>query len=464
MDDLILRLKRALGTECVSTDPAELVAYAYDATGLEGRPRAVAHALNTRDVSVLLALADEARVPVYPRGAGSGLTGGSVPSQEGIVLDLSGMRRIVSIEPENLTAVVEPGVVVAELQKAVEKVGLFYPPDPASSDFATIGGTIAECAGGLRAFKYGVTRDYVLSLEAVLPGGVMFRTGTATMKNVTGYDLTRLLVGSEGTLAVITQATLKLIPLPESAAAALAFFKSEKEAIESVNRIVAAGFHPRALEFIDKNTYEAVYGHEKFDYPPGVEGTLLVEVDGPKCYVGGALDSIVELLRAGGAFKVAEARDAPSREELWRFRKAVSPALLSRWAARVNEDICVPRSRLVETFAALHRIGLEQGVKIANFGHLGDGNIHVNILLKTHESVEREHAHQVAVLIFKETVRVGGTLSGEHGIGMTKAAFLDIELSKTVLELMRSVKRLFDPKGILNPGKVFPMESRGERE
>ena len=463
MDDFILRLKKALGTECVSTDPSELVAYAYDASGLEGRPRAVVHPLKARDVSVFLALADEARVPVYPRGAGSGLTGGSVPVQEGVVLDLSGMRRILSIEPENLTAVVEPGVVVADLQKAVEKVGLFYPPDPASSDFATIGGTIAECAGGLRAFKYGVTRDYVLSLEAVLPGGVVFRTGSATMKNVTGYDLTRLLVGSEGTLAVITRATLKLIPLPEAAAAALAFFRTEKEAIESVNPIVGAGFHPRALEFIDRNTYDAVCGHEKFDYPLGVEGTLLVEVDGPKCYVGAALDRIVEFLRSGGAFRVVEARDAPSRDELWRFRKAVSPALLSRWAARVNEDICVPRSRLVETFAALHRIGVEQGVEIANFGHLGDGNIHVNILLKTHESAERLHAHEAAVQIFRETVRVGGTLSGEHGIGLTKAPFLDIELGGAELALMRGVKRLFDPHGILNPGKIFPAESQRGR-
>ena len=456
MSNFILELKKAIGAEYVSADPSELVAYSYDATGREGRPDCVVHVRSVDDVSAVMKLADAECVPVYPRGAGSGLVGGSVPGDGGVVLDLAGMNKIVRIEQANLTAVVEPGVVTEEFQSAVEKVGLFYPPDPASAAFGTIGGGIANCAGGLRGLKYGVTRDYVLGLEAVLPSGIVINLGGSTMKNVTGYDLTRLIVGSEGTLAVVTKAILKLLPLPECASTCAAFFRAADEALAAASALLANRLLPRALEFLNRPIYKAMVGYSDYGFPAEVEAMLMVEFDGPQCHVGTALSSAVGILREFGAFKIVEAYEAEERERLWTFRRSISAALLSKWAARINEDICVPLSKIPEMLKRVREISARMGREIGSFGHLGDGNLHVNIHLETREETEREHGEKIACEVFREAIALGGTLSGEHGIGLSKSPYLEMDLDSAQIALMRGLKEVFDPHNILNPGKIFP--------
>jgi len=463
LTDFVLKLKKSLGAEQVSTDPAELVAYSYDASGREGAPDCVVHARSARDVSVVLELAEKERFPVYPRGAGSGLTGGSVPVNGGAVLNLAGMNRIIRIDRADLVAVVEPGVVTEDLQSAVEKVGLFYPPDPASAAFATIGGGIANCAGGLRGLKYGVTRDYVLGLEAVLPGGTVINTGGSTMKNVTGYDLTRLIVGSEGTLAVVTRAVLKLLPAPERASTCAAFFNSTEEAVAGAAALLANRLLPRALEFLDRPVYEATVAYGDYGFPAVAQAMLMVEFDGPRCHVGTALGKAMELLRGFGAFEIVEAHEPSEREHLWKFRRSISAALLSRWAARINEDICVPLKNIHEMLKRVREISARTGKVIGSFGHLGDGNLHVNILLETRGEAERERGEEIARELFREAIALGGTLSGEHGIALTKSPYLAMDLDSAVIELMRRLKRVFDPHDILNPGKIFPEPAEGTR-
>jgi len=449
-------LAEIVGPTHLTTEPDDLAAHASDATRLTFLPHAVAFPADAREVSRILALASRERFPVIPRGAGTGQSGGALPVQGGLVLAMDRFTRILGIDEENLVARVEPGVITAHLQEAVEERGLFYPPDPASIHISTIGGNVAECAGGLRAVKYGVTRDYVLGLEAVLPTGEIIRTGVATAKGVVGYDLTRLLVGSEGTLAVITEIVLRLIPLPEAKKTMLAFFEDLAVAVRAVSAFIRSRIVPTTLEFLDRVCIECVRNDMGIAVPEGATALLLIEVDGDEMLVARDAERVREIVRQAGATRFLEARDREEAERLWDARRNVSPALQTLRPGKVSEDVVVPRSRLADLVAHLQDLSREHGQPIAAFGHAGDGNIHVHILLDPEVPEERENTERIVQALFEEVIRMGGTLSGEHGVGITKSRYLHLELSPPVQGLMRRLKQSFDPHGILNPGKIFP--------
>jgi len=453
---VVAALRRVVGGERCRTDRESRICYSYDATQQRAMPDVVVTPRTAEEISAVMTLAYEHLVPVYPRGAGSGLTGGAVPVRGGLVLDLVSMNRILEINQKGFYAWVEPGLVLQEFQEAVEALGLFYPPDPASADVATVGGTVAECAGGLRCVKYGVTRDYVLALEVVLPTGEIIHTGSVAMKSVTGYDLTRLFVGSEGTLGVFSKIALRLVPKPDAVETVLAVFPDLESALEVTDRVLQAGIVPRALELIDEHCLRAVQAYEPSEALPDTGAVVLAEVDGPAATLAGPRETIVELCRRGGATTVTWSADPEEREALWSLRRSISPAIYAICAKKVNEDICVPRSRLLETFRRVDEIGARHGLTIARFGHAGDGNVHVNILLEDTEPETLERGERAVEEVFRAVVEVGGTLTGEHGIGTTKSAYLPLECGPREIELMRALKRLFDPKGLLNPGKIFP--------
>jgi len=452
----IRALEAVVGRANVSRAPEDLVCYAGDATRTVGRPDAVVRADGVAQIQRLMRFANAYRIPVYPRGAGTGLTGGAVPVQGGVVLDLAMMNRILDINTDNLTATCQPGVVPAALQAAVEKHGLFYPPDPASNDTSTIGGNVAENAGGLRAVKYGVTRDYVLRLEVVLPTGVLITCGAETHKNVTGYDLTRLMIGSEGTLGIITEIVVRLIPAPEHVATVLCQFSDLEAAAATVSAIVAVPIVPRALELIDGACIRLIQDVSDVGLADGCGAILLVEVDGPRESVDRDVRRAEAVAREQGAIAADRAETAADRDRLWTVRRSISPALVAACPNRVNEDVCVPRDRLVDLCRRIGEISDRHGIEIANFGHAGDGNVHVNILPPNSDPATMHLAHEMAGEVFRATIDLGGTLSGEHGIGTTKADFLGLELAPEVIELERGIKRLFDPNNVLNPGKIFP--------
>ena len=426
-------------------------------------PDAVAFPLSAEEVRRTVLLANEHRFPVIPRGAGSGFSGGSVPVQGGLVLSLERMDRILSIDTENLVAVVEPGVVTETLKEEARKRGLFYPPDPASLKFCTIGGNIAECSGGMCAVKYGVTRDYVMGLEAVLGTGELIRTGVYTVKGVVGYDLTRLLVGSEGTLGIVTKAILKLIPFPETAATILAFFRSNHDGSSAVAGIIRERITPCAMELMDRTAIDCVREEAGLPVPDGAGCALLIEVDGPRESVSMEADRVEQACRQYGAIEVSRAGDAQGRERLWTLRRSISPALRKVNPVKINEDIVVPRSRLPEMMAFLADVASRRNLKIVNFGHAGDGNVHVNVMISGTDEEERRRADEAVSEIFSKTVALGGTISGEHGIGISKAPFLEMEVGPLGVSVMKRLKNCFDPNGILNPGKIFVEERTARR-
>ncbi len=433
--------------------------YAFDATRRKFLPDAVAFPLGAEEVRRIVLLANRYGFPVVPRGAGSGLSGGSLPVHGGLVLSMERMDRILAIDTENLYAVVEPGVVTETLKQEVRKVGLFYPPDPASLKFSTLGGNIAECAGGMCAVKYGVTRDYVLALEAVLGTGELVRTGVATVKGVVGYDLTRMLVGSEGTLGIITRATVRLVPLPECAETLLALFPGNRQSAAAVNAIVAARVTPAAMELMDRTAIDCVQAVVPIALPEGTRSALLLEVDGTGDAVAREADRLLAACRSFGALEVRRASDAAGRDELWKLRRSISPALRRVAPVKMNEDIVVPRSRLADMFDFLADLAGRKRVTIVNFGHAGDGNIHVNIMTKGTDPDETRRAEEAVEEVFRAAVRFGGTISGEHGVGLVKAPFLEMEVGPMGVSVMKRLKACFDPKGILNPGKIFAEEA-----
>jgi len=433
--------------------------YSFDATRRKFLPDAVAFPVDAEEVRQIVLLANRHRFPVVPRGAGSGLSGGSLPVLGGVVLSTERMDRILAIDGENLYAVVEPGVVTETLKAAARKVGLFYPPDPASLEFSTLGGNIAECAGGMCAVKYGVTRDYVLALEAVLGTGELVRTGVATVKGVVGYDLTRMLVGSEGTLGIITRATLRLVPLPETAETLLALFPGNREAAGAVNAIVAARVTPAAMELMDRTAIDCVQALIPVALPEGTRSALLLEVDGARVAVAREADLLTEACCSCGALEVRRAADARGRDELWKLRRSISPALRRVAPVKMNEDIVVPRTRLADMFDFLAGLAARKRVTIVNFGHAGDGNIHVNVMTRGTDPDETRRAEEAVGEVFRTAVEMGGTISGEHGVGIVKAPFLEMEVGPMGVSVMKRLKGCFDPNGILNPGKIFLEEA-----
>jgi len=441
-----------------ATSREERVCYSFDATGKERLPDAVVFPETADEVRRTVLLANELRFPVIPRGAGSGFSGGSVPIRGGLVLSTERMDRILSIDEENLVAVVEPGVVTGTLKEEAARRGLFYPPDPASFRFSTIGGNIAECAGGMCAVKYGVTRDYVLGLEAVLGTGEMVRTGVATVKGVVGYDLTRMLVGSEGTLGIVTKATLRLIPLPETTGTLLVFFRSNVEGSKAVAGMIGARILPCALELMDRTAIDCARSLVDLAVPEGTGCALLIEVDGPRSSVEDEARGVEEVCRRFGAIEIRRAEDAEGRERLWTLRRSISPALRKVNPVKINEDIVVPRSRLPEMMDFLSDLGSRKRLQIVTFGHAGDGNVHVNLMISGTDEEERRRADEAVSEVFRKTVALGGTISGEHGIGISKAPYLAMEVGPLGVSVMKRLKACFDPNGILNPGKIFPEE------
>ncbi len=453
---VLKELAKIVGSANLLTSPEELTVYSYDATGRESLPWAVARPVQAAEVSGILKLANRERFPIVPRGAGTGMSGGSVPVRGGVVISFERMNRIIEINEEDFLAVVEPGVVTGELQRAVEARGLFYPPDPASHKFCTIGGNVAECAGGLRAVKYGVTKDYVLGLEVVLPTGEIINTGARTVKSVAGYDLTKLIVGSEGTLGLATKITVRLLPLPESVRTFAAFFNSVDEAARASSRILANRIIPRALELVDQAALRAVETYLKEDLSKGAAAMVLVEIDGSAESTERESGRVADILTQSGAMRVSRADSPAEREHLWKARRSISPALYTIKPKKVNEDIVVPRSRIADILREIGAIAKKHDLLIVNFGHAGDGNIHTNILV---DDADLTRANAAVKEIFEATLRLGGSISGEHGIGMTKAAYLPMESGPDALAAMRRIKQALDPNNILNPGKIF-LETR----
>jgi glycolate oxidase len=454
---VVQALRAIVGPEYVLRDPEDLLAYGIDGTWVEREPQVVVLPQSAEEISAILRLANAERIVVTPRGSASGLSGGALAASGGIALSLTRMNRILEIDVDNAVAVVQPGVITGDLQKAVEKVGLFYPPDPSSLSVSAIGGNVAENAGGARCLKYGVTSDYVMALQVVLPTGEIIRTGGRMVKNVTGYNLRALFTGAEGTLGVVTEITLRLLPKPKYTLTALAIFPRLDDAAEAVTRIMGTGIIPASVELLDQTTVQCVEELLHIGLPVEAEALLLFAVDGNyEQIVHTELESIAEVCRAEGAAEVRVAQDAEESNLLWRARRSVSPALARRRPNKLGEDVSVPRTAVPAMVRAVREIAARHQLAIPVFGHIGDGNLHPNILCDRRDPEEMARVRLAAAEIFEAAIALGGTLSGEHGIGLLKKEFLERDLGVAQIEAMRRIKAALDPQMILNPGKIFP--------
>ncbi len=447
-----------LGPNRLLTSREELLSYSFDATaGVNGRlPEAVVCPQNKAQLVEVVKVAARHQVPIYPRGSGTNLSGGTIPEAGGLVVLTLDLNRILEIDDDNLTATVEPGVIVQSLNDAVAPLGLIYPPDPGTVATATMGGTVAECSGGLRGLKYGVTRDYVMGLEVVLADGSLVRFGGKTVKNVTGYDLTRLFIGSEGTLGLITEITVRLIPAPESRRSLIAVFDSVEDAGKTVSAIIKNRVVPATLEIMDRMTCETVEAFAKVGLPPGAEAILLIEVDGAPEPVERDAQTVANICQEHRARQVRLARDEADRDRLWAARRAALPALARLRPTTILEDATVPRSRIPEMLCSLNEIARRYDLLIGTFGHAGDGNLHPTILCDSRDPAEMERVHRAIEEIFRAALSLGGTLTGEHGIGLAKSGFLEWEFGTEGVEILRRVKEAFDPGYLFNRGKMVP--------
>jgi glycolate oxidase len=440
-------------------DDERIADYARDESDLGPYPPDCAALCESREqVAAVMRVCQERRVPVTPRGAGSGMVGGALPVRGGVVLSVERMRAVREIDAADLVAVVEPGVITGELQAAVEAEGLFYPPDPASLAMCSIGGNVATDAGGPRAFKYGVTRHYVLGLEVVLMGGEVLRCGRRTSKGVTGYDVVGGFVGSEGTFGVVTEATLKLLPKPAAVATLLAVFESIAAAGAAIDDLLHRGFRPRALELMDRLSIDHVRAKARYRFPSGAGAVALVELDGDAEGLEAATVRAGQVCERHGAVDVVVAQSEPDRRDLWEARRMTSPSLREAHRHKINEDVCVPRGRIPEMLQRIERLSQAFDLPVATFGHAGDGNLHVNLLCDEDRAQPAVAARLTGAIerLFEDTLALRGTLSGEHGIGLTKRDYLPMEQSERLIEWQRRWKALWDPDDLLNPGKVFP--------
>lgn len=450
-------LTQIVGADHVRADETTRAAYGQDALRQGHPPDLVVFPGSTGDVAAIVRVCNGARVPLVVRGAGTGYTGGAVPTRGGVLLTMERLNRILDIDELNLLAVVQPHVITGDLQRAVERVGLFYPPDPASLDRCSIGGNIAECAGGPRAFKYGTTKRYVLALEAVLPTGEIVRTGSKAVKNVVGYDLTQLLVGSEGTLAVVTEITLRLIPLPPARATVLALFAGIRGGVDAVTELLRRRVVPATIELMDADSLSAVRQYSgKEIAPAGTGAALLVDVDGMRSAVEEEATLVADACRAAGATLVSRSANEAERDRLWHARRLLSESLQATGLIKFNHDVVVPRGRVPDLFDVIERLKVDYGLRIAAFGHAGDGNIHVNLMVDRTDVAQLARAKVAERVLFERVVALEGSISGEHGIGFAKAPYIGLELSADTIALMKRIKSAFDPYGILNPGKLFP--------
>jgi glycolate oxidase len=457
-------LVEKLGEKNVLHEKEDLLVLGYDATpGVHHLPEAVVYPTSTEQVGAALEIARRERLPIVPRGSGTGLSGGSVPVQGGMVVCLTRMNRILEIDEENLTATCEAGVVTLDLFNAVAARGLFYPPDPGSQKISTLGGNIAENAGGLRGLKYGVTRDYVMALTAVLPDGEIIRTGGKSVKDVAGYSFRDLLVGSEGTLGIITEATVKLIPPPAAKKTFLAMFDDIRIAGEAVSRIIAARVIPATLEIMDRTTINCVEDYARIGLPRQMAALLLIEVDGHPAVVAEEAEAVELILREVGAAEIHAARDAEEAGSLAAARRTALSALARVSPTTLLEDATVPRSCLAETFGEIDRLAEKYRLKVGTFGHAGDGNLHPTVLCDERDQEEMGRAHAFYDELYEKVLALGGTVSGEHGIGLAKKEYLARQIGPGGVKVMRRIKEAFDPEGILNPGKIFADDAPANR-
>lgn len=455
------KFEAIVGKENMMESQAQRLVYSYDATpNVQALPDLVLAPRSTQEVVNIVNVCREEKIPIVPRGSGSNLCAGTVPIAGGVVLLFKHMNRILEVDEDNLTVTVQPGVITQDLIEAVEQRGLFYPPDPSSMKISTIGGNINENSGGLRGLKYGVTADYVMGLEAVLANGEIIRTGGKLAKDVAGYNLTQLLVGSEGTLAIITEATLKLIPKPESKKTMLALYENIDAAAQSVSKIIAAQMIPATLEFLDQPTLQAVEDFSQIGLPTDVEAVLLIEQDGTKEVVARDVEKMAAICTESGAVSVKIAATAEEAEALTTARRAALSALARLKPTTILEDATVPRSEIANMVKAINEIAEKHQVKICTFGHAGDGNLHPTCPTDARDEEEMARVEAAFADIFDQAIRLGGTITGEHGVGMVKAPYLEWKVGSAGIAVMKGIKQALDPQQILNPGKVFTEETR----
>jgi glycolate oxidase len=453
--------RQIVGADYLLADAESRQRYGIDALQIGHPADLVLLPADTREIAAIARICHAQRVPLVVRGAGTGYTGGAVPLLGGVVLSMERLNRILQIDEDNLLAVVQPSVVTGDLQDAVEARGLFYPPDPASLKQSSLGGNVAECAGGPRAVKYGTTKRYVLALEAVLPTGEVIRTGSKAVKNVVGYDLTQLLVGSEGTLAIITEITLRLVPKPAVQATLQATFASIDAAVRAVSLVLASRVVPATVELIDQESLRAVERRlGRAVAPAGTGAMLIIEVDGVPAGVSEEAARVAAACHDAGALSVSRAADETERDRIWEARRELSFALRALAPRKINHDLVVPRGRVPQLFALVARVREQHRLLIPCFGHAGDGNIHVNLMVNPADADEMRRAALAERELFEGVVALEGSISGEHGIGFSKAPFLGLELSVDTMALMERIKLAFDPHGILNPGKLWSASDR----
>ena len=447
---------KLLGEDNAYFDEAHKIAYCYDATRKRYAPDGVVFPRDESDVSEILKYCNEHKITIIPRGAGSGFTGGALASSGGIIMALEKhMNKILEIDLENMVAVVQPGVINKDLQKEVEKLGLFYPPDPASETYSTLGGNVSENSGGMRAAKYGITKDYVMALRAVLPNGDVIRAGKRTIKDVAGFNIVGILIASEGALAVITEITLKLISKPKFSKTAMGVFPSVESAMNAVFKTMAAGVTPVAMEFLDNLSIKAVEERFHRGLPTSAGAILVSEMDGnDESVINADLERLKEHFIANGASEFRVAKDANESSDIWFARRNCSQAINCYGSLKINEDITVPRSKLPALLEKIAEISAKYNVTTPCFGHTGDGNVHTNVMVDKNDPEAVKRGHEAITEIFKATVELGGTLSGEHGIGISKAPFMSLAFSEAEMNLFRAIKKAFDPNNILNPNKM----------
>lgn len=446
-------LEKLFPPERCYTDPVECYAYAYDNSRKIFPPDAVIFPLSADEVLQAVQLCNQYQIPLVPRGRGTGTAGGSLPEKGGIAMSMERMVKIISVDPANRVIVTEPGVINQTIQDAAKPYGFFWPPDPSSAMFSTIGGNIATCAGGPHAVKYGTTRDHVLGLKAITGAGQLITTGCYTTKGVIGYDLTRLLIGSEGTLAVITEATLKLTALPDSVAGITAHFRDLASCTAAIVNIMSLSRLPSALEFLDSGSLDLIRNRYPELLPKDSNAMLMIEVDGVRDELPNAISNIISACKTDCLIEVKE---TPDTRNLWKARKALSPLLREIAPKKINEDVVVPVTHLPEFLLGLKQLSQCYQLQNVNFGHAGNGNIHVNLLIDPDDADEVSRAEHCLDEIFDLVIALQGTLSGEHGVGSEKRAFVSKEIDSETMNLMKNIKCLFDPNNILNPGKLFP--------
>lgn len=453
--EVIDKLRAIVGEDNIIVDPEKVEPYGADAVKEKFPPEAVVFPESTEQIAAIIKLANEYLFPITARGGGVGYTGGAVPVDGGIVVGTDRMKKIIELNADDLYITCQPGLTTYDVQQAAAELGLMFAPDPASYKDSYIGGNIAENAGGMRTPKYGVTKHHVLGLEVVTGTGEVIRTGGKTVKNVVGFDLTGLMNGSEGMLGIITEATLKLLPMPEATSTVRANFTSMEAACKVLTKFTPYGILPMAMEVIDKFCVAAVEENFAFGLSPDAEAIILVAVDGSREEVERQSKLVEQIILDNGGFDVLRAKNIEEENKLWDVRRAISPSLMKYGTLKINEDVVVPRSRVPELVARIEVIGKRHNTFVANFGHAGDGNIHVNFVIDREDPEQIERARLCVAETFRLSVELGGTISGEHGIGYVKAQYMDYAIDPQTLEIMKGIKRVFDPNGILNPGKMF---------